>query len=197
MGPEERHEQGVVEQISRRRCAAQINVECVRHGGERVEGDADRQDDVEMRRVILDTEGRHERCEVIKQELSVLEVSQHAEIRDDREQHPRVSLRLAARLYEALRGIPVDNGRHPQENDERRIPCGVEKIARHQKIDFLRGPRQRQRMQDQHAREKGHERERVENHLWSAAGVDAGRPMLPVRRSDAFRHHEGSERRRQ
>ena len=148
---EEGHEQGVIEQVPRRCRPPQVHVERVRHGREGIEGNADRQDDVVVRGVVGDAHRAHERTEIVEQELAVLEVAEHAEIGDHREQHPGVPGRGAARLHEPLCRVPVDDGRNPQQYHERRVPRRVEEVAGKQEIDFLRGPRQRQRVQPEHA----------------------------------------------
>ena len=127
----EGHEQRVIEQVLCRRRAPQVHVQGVRHGRERIEGDAHRQDDVVVGRVIGDADRRDEGGEVIEQELSVLEIPQHAEVRDHRQQHPGVAAGGPFCFHEALRGIPVDHGRHPQQDHERRIPRRVEQVTRH------------------------------------------------------------------
>ena len=83
----------------------------------------------------------HQRAEVVQQELPVLEVAEHAEVGDHRQQHPRVPRRRSLRLDESLRGVPVDDRRYPQQDHERRIPRRVEQIARDQQIDLLASSR--------------------------------------------------------
>ena len=95
---EEGHEQRVVEEARGRGGAAQVHVQRVGHGGEGVERDADRQHDVVVRRVIGDPDGGQQGAEAVQQELAVLEVPQHAEVRDHGQQHPGMPRGLAARL---------------------------------------------------------------------------------------------------
>ncbi len=48
----------------------------------------DRQHDVALGRLVGDADRGRERGEILEQELAVLEVAEHAEVRDDRQEHP-------------------------------------------------------------------------------------------------------------
>ena len=58
----------------------------------------------------------------------------------DRQHHPRMPRAGAPRLHQSLRRVPVDHRRHPQQDDERRIPRRVEQVAGDQQVDLLRRP---------------------------------------------------------
>ena len=135
---EERHEQRVVEEVARRRGAAQVHVERVGHRREGIERDADRQHDVRAPAAGSATPNAAISArEVLEQERAVLEVAEHAEVGDHRQQHPGAPRDRPLRLDQALRGVPVDHRRDPQQDHERRIPRRVEQVARDQQVDLL------------------------------------------------------------
>ena len=161
---EEGHEQRIVEEVGCRLGAAQIHIERVGHRCKGVERDADRQHDIECRRFIGDAQRRHEVAEIGEQESAVFEIAEHAQVGDNRQQHPCAPHGRLFGVDELLRGIPVDHRRHPQQNHEWRIPRRVKQVTCDQEVDFLRGPAERHRVQSEHNREEHHEGERVENH---------------------------------
>ena len=160
----EGHEQRVIEEVASRHRAPQVYVEGVGHRGERVERDADRQHDIGRRRLVGDSEGIHRRGEVRLQEAAVLEVQQHAEIDDDRQEHPRAPAGLPLRAHQPLSRVPIDDRRYPQQDHERRIPRRVEQVAGDQEVDLAHRPRQRQRMHQQNEREECSKGQRIEYH---------------------------------
>ncbi len=140
---EEGHEQRVVEEILRRLGPPQIDVERVGQGREGVEADPDRQDDVPLRRLVGDPRGRGERDEIFEQELAIFEIAEHPEIDDDGDQHPRPAGRFLLGPHHPLRRPPVDHGRNPQQDHERRVPRRVEQIGCEQQVDLLLLPRKK------------------------------------------------------
>ena len=155
---EKRHEQGIIEEVARRQCATQIHIKRVRHCCEGVERNADWQHDVELRRRVVHANRARGCREVVQQEIAVLEVQQHAEVRNHRQQHPRAPRDRTLGFHQALRRVPVDHGRNPQQQDEWRVPGCVENVAEDQQIDLALFPRQRERVHqhdDQEERRKG------------------------------------------
>jgi hypothetical protein len=59
---------------------AAIDVECVGKGVESVERDSDRQENVEVRRLVDDADARHQPLEIFEQEISVFEKAEHAQV---------------------------------------------------------------------------------------------------------------------
>ncbi len=68
---------------------------------------------------------------------------------------------------------PTPHSVHPQQDHERRIPGGVEQIARQQKVELLDLPRERCVVERKHHREEHEERERV-----NSTGASAPTPPL-------------------
>ena len=158
---EEGHEQRVVEEAARRLRAPQVDVERVGQGRERVEADADRQDDVPTGRMVDDRRATPAiATKLCEQEAAVLEIAEHAEVHRRR----LVSIHSLARPLalgadHPLRRPPVDHGRNPQQDHERRIPRGVEQVGGDQQVDLLLMPREERRIvQRHHAARKRPER---------------------------------------
>ena len=82
--------------------------------------------------------------------------------------------RLALGLDQALRGVPVDDRRDPQQDHERRIPRRVEEVARDQQVDLLRRSSRAAGVQREHEREEHDERQRVEDHAGPGRAAPCG-----------------------
>jgi hypothetical protein len=159
---EERHKQGKVEQRVRRLRTAQVHVERVRHGLERVEGDSDREHDVPIGGRPRHPDRGHQDLPVLEQELSVLEVAEQAEVYEHADSHPPATPRQPILGVDLLRYAPVDDRRDPQQDHERGIPGGVEYVARQQEVCLLDLPRERRVVKRKHQREEDEEREGIE-----------------------------------
>lgn len=92
-----------------------------------------------------------------------------------------VNARRLSRI-KALRREPVNQRGEHQQQDERRISCPVEHIARPKKIDLLDAPRHRQVVQPQHNPGENQERQRVERHRMRESQPAPG----PATRSQGF-----------
>ena len=85
---EKGNRQDEIAQRSGRLQHAAINVERVGERMKRVERDADRQKDIEMRRLVDDADARQEPLEIFEQEVSVFEKPEHAQVHADAGDQP-------------------------------------------------------------------------------------------------------------
>ncbi|WP_223276178.1 hypothetical protein [Sphingomonas daechungensis] len=111
---EEGHEQRIIQEVLRRLRPPEVDVQRVGQGREGVEADPDRQDDVPLRRLVIDADRRREHDEILEQELAVLEIAEHADVHDHRDDHPHLARPLLLRAHHPLGRPPVDDGRNPQ-----------------------------------------------------------------------------------
>ena len=109
---------------------AAINVERVGEGVEGVERDADRQKNVEMRRLIDDADLRHEPFEILEQEISVLEEPQHAQIHADAGHQPDAPRMASLGLGDSGAEPKIHRGGGKEQRGKGRIPGAVENVAR-------------------------------------------------------------------
>ena len=124
---EERYEHGEIEQAAPRVQLAAIDVDRVTHRLERVERDADRQEDAKCRLVHDEPERRQDAGDVLDEEVEVLEEPEHAEVRDHA-QPQEVPAMPRPGLHPA-RGAVVDDGRGGDEDQKPRMDVAVEEVA--------------------------------------------------------------------
>src|SRR4051812_31413099 len=129
-----------------------------------VEGDADRQKDVKVRRLIVDPASSENPGKILEQEVSVFEEPQHAEV--DRDTDPQPDAALPGRLYftHFSAEIKIESGGRKQQRSERRVPRAIENIARDEKEVLTRIPRTHAPVQAEHNHEKGDKGKRVKQH---------------------------------
>jgi hypothetical protein len=114
---------------------AAVDVDRVGERLEGVEGDADRQHDLQRDRARRDTEAGEQRGEALCEEAEVLEDEEHAEARAeaDQQEAPRVGRPPADRGGAA----EVDGGREQDQREEAPVPVAVEDVARDEQQPVL------------------------------------------------------------
>src|SRR5437763_4835991 len=100
-----------------------------------VKGNADRQKDVEMRRMVDDADAREEPLEIFQQEVSVFEKPEHAEVHADTADQPSSSRRLVLGFGNLPAQPKIHRGGGKKERGKGWIPGAVKDVARgHQQI---------------------------------------------------------------
>ena len=107
-------------------------------GGEGVEGDADRQDDLQGGGVHGDAEGLPGRDPVLDEEVGVLEVAEDAEADGQRHPQPPLLPRFVRCLFNADANEEVDDGGEGNQPEEAPVPPPVEDIRRNEQQEVLR-----------------------------------------------------------
>src|SRR5438045_8786448 len=97
---------------------------------ERVEGNADRQKDVEVRWMIDDADAREEPLEIFQQEVSVFEKPEHAEVHADTADQPSSSRRLVLGFGNLPAQPKIHRGGGKSERGKGWIPSAVTAITR-------------------------------------------------------------------
>src|SRR5205085_11499608 len=95
-----------------------------------IERDPDRQEQVEVRRLISDACAAQQPLEVREQEVSVLEETEHAEIRREARDQPAAPRTGGGRARDARPQIKIQRRRAEEQQGKGRIPSPVENVAR-------------------------------------------------------------------
>ena len=109
---------------------AAINIERVRKRMESVKGNADRQQNVEVRRLINDPRARKHPLEILKKKISVLKKAEHAEIHADAGDEPALLCALSLGFANLAAEPEIHRGGGEEQRGKRRIPCAIENVTR-------------------------------------------------------------------
>ena len=130
---------------------------------ERVKGNADGKQNIEMRRLINDADVREEPLKILKEKISVFEKPEHAQVHAHAGDQP-----AAARTPLGLRNLSpepeVHRGCGKQKRGEGRIPGAVKDVAGDDEQIFSRRPGADAPVKRDHDHEEGNESERVKKH---------------------------------
>ena len=158
---EEGDEKGEVSKIAGRAKCPPVDVERVGHRLERVEADADREDDPERSRRHGHAEVGHQVHELGDEEVGVLEDAEHAQVRGQADDQEGLA---PPRVRRGVDGDPrsvVDECRDPDQRQEAPIPPGVEDVAGNEHGGLPGpGPLQEHRMGGQDERQEDGEGDR-------------------------------------
>ena len=135
---------------------------------ESVEGDADREKDVEMRRMVDHADAGEEPLEIFQQEVSVFEKPEHAQVHADTADQPNSSRTLVFCFGNLPAQPKIHRGGGKKKRGKRWIPGAVKNVARgHQQI-LPRIPGADAPGQRHHDCEEDNEGEGIEEHGWPA-----------------------------
>jgi hypothetical protein len=167
------HEQRELDQVRGRRDLAAIHVDDVADRHERVERDADRQNDVDRDRIEPPPERGKHRREPAREEVEVLEEPQHAEVEHEARDERHPSPPHVAGAAEVAPDRVVHDRRAEEQAEIPPVPRRVEVVAREQQEDVLGAMRQQpvERVDDE---KEPDEMQRVEDHQRAAAA----RPLV-------------------
>ena len=130
----------------------------------RVEGNADRQKDVEVRWVIDDADAREEPLEIFQQEISVFEEPEHAQVHADTADQP-TSPRGPILGFANLPAQPkIHRGGRKEERGKRWVPRTVKNVTCDHEQIFSRGPGMDAPVRGHDDDEKDNESDGIEKH---------------------------------
>ena len=135
---------------------------------ERVEGNTDRQKDVEVRWVIDDADAREEPLEIFQQEVSVFEKPEHAEVHADTADQPTSSRRPALGFANLPAQPKIHGGGGKEERGKRWIPGAVKNVTGDHEQILSRIPGADAPVQRHYDGEEDNEGEGIEEHGWPA-----------------------------
>ena len=129
-----------------------------------VKGNADREKDVEMWRMVDYPDAGEEPLEIFQQEVSVFEKAKHAEVHADTADQPSSSRRLVLGFGNLPAKPKIHRGGGKKERGKRWVPGSVKNVARgHQQI-LPRIPGADAPVQRHYDHEEDNKGERIEKH---------------------------------
>src|SRR5207253_8272247 len=131
--------QNEIAQRSGRLQNAAINIQGVGKRMKSVKGNADRQQDVEVRWMIDDADAGEEPLEIFQQEVSVFEKPEHAQVHAEAGNQPRAT-RRSLRLGNLPPQPKIHRGGGKEKRGKGWIPRAVKNITRGHEQIFSRGP---------------------------------------------------------
>jgi len=158
----EGNEDCVVEDGPRRWGNPAIHVDDVAEGLERVERNADGQDDVPGEEVA--PERAQHRIDVLQEKIEVLEEEQEAEVGHYAESEEETPAESRRRDLEGVGDVEVDDSHRAEQTQESPIPVCVKDAAHAQEEELAAPRRPHDREEDEEAREQDGEGNRDEAH---------------------------------
>ena len=125
---------------------------------ERVKGNADRKQNIEMRWLVDDADAREQPLEILKEKISVFEEAEHAQVHRDAPDEPELAGALTLRASDARAEPKIHRRRGEKQRRERRIPRAIENVARCYEQIFARVPGPDAPVRGHHDREENDER---------------------------------------
>ena len=141
-----------------------INIEGVGEGVKCIKGNADGEKNVEMRRMVDDTDPGNEPLEVLEEEISVFEKPQHAEVHANAGDEPDASGLLSGGFRDSGAEPEIHAGRRKQERGKGRVPRPVENVTRDHEQILPRIPAPYAPIDGDNDYEEDDESERIKKH---------------------------------
>jgi len=129
-----------------------------------IKGNADGEKNVEMRRMVDDTDPGNEPLEVLEEEISVFEKPQHAEVHANAGDEPDASGLLSGGFRDSGAEPEIHAGRRKQERGKGRVPRPVENVTRDHEQVLACVPRPDAPVERDDDNKKSDEGERIEKH---------------------------------
>ena len=129
-----------------------------------VKGNADWEQNVEVRRLINDADARDQPLKILKQEISVFEKAEHAQIHADAGDEPPLFGRLTLRFSDLATEPEIHRGGREQERGKWRVPCAVKNVTRDHEQVLAKVPTVQAPVEREDHHEENDEGERIEKH---------------------------------
>src|SRR4030095_547335 len=130
---------------------------------ESVKGNSDREQNVQMRRLIDNPDSREQPLKIFEQKVSVLKEPEHAQIHANARNQPATSCMFFG--FAHLTAKPKIHRSAPEkESRERRVPSAIKDVAGCNKQIFPRLPRTNAPVGSDNDHKENNERERIEQH---------------------------------
>ena len=143
---------------------AAINVERVRKRMERVKGNSDGKQNIEVRRLVDDADARDEPLKILKEKISVFEEPEHAQIHAHTRDQPATSRALIFCFGHLPAEPEIHRRRGKQKRSKWRIPGAVENVTGGDEQIFPQRPRSDAPVKHDDDYEKDDEGERIKKH---------------------------------
>ncbi len=143
----------------------------------RVEGNADGQKNVEMRRLINDADAPEQPLKILQQKVSVFEKPEHAQVHPDATNQPDATRMPPFGLGNLSAEPKIHCRRGKEQRGKWRVPRAVKDVARDYEKIFPRVPGTNAPVNGDDDCKKGDERKRIEKHGWRAIAYLRGALM--------------------
>src|ERR1051325_1482384 len=130
---------------------------------ESVKGNSDREQKVQMRRLIDNPDSREQPLKIFEQKVSVLKEPEHAQIHANARNQPSASCMFVG--FAHLTAKPkIHRGGPEQERSERRVPSAIKNVTGCNEQIFPRLPRTNAPVGSANEHKENNECERIEEH---------------------------------
>ena len=126
---------------------------------ESVKGNPDGQKNIQVRRLVNDTDLRDQPLKILEQEISVFEKPEHAQIHADAGDQPGASRMAPLSLRNPSAEPKIHCRRGKEQRSERRVPRAIKNVARHDEQVLPQVPRPDGPVRGHDHREKNNEGE--------------------------------------
>ena len=131
---------------------------------ESVKGDSDRKKNIQMRRLIDDSQSREQPLEILEQKVSVFKEPEHAQIHANARDQPATSCMLISGFGHLTTKPEIHRGGPKQEGSEGRVPGAIKNVAGYDEQIFPRLPRTNAPVGSDNGHEENDKRERIKEH---------------------------------
>jgi hypothetical protein len=131
---------------------------------ESVKGNSDRKQNVQVRRLIEDSDSRDQPLKIFEQKVSVFKEPEHAQIHANARNQPATSCMLIFGFGHLTAKPKIHRGSPEQERSERRVPGAIKNVTGYDEQIFPGLPRTNAPVKSDNNHEKNDERERIKEH---------------------------------
>jgi hypothetical protein len=131
---------------------------------ESVKGNSDRKQNVQVRRLIEDSDSRDQPLKIFEQKVSVFKEPEHAQIHANARNQPATSCMLISGFGHLTAKPKIHGGSSEQERSERRVPGAIKNVTGYDEQIFPGLPRTNAPVKSDNNHEKNDERERIKEH---------------------------------
>jgi hypothetical protein len=131
---------------------------------ESIKRNADRKQNVQMRRLVNDPDSREQPLKIFEQKVSVLKEPEHAQIHANARNQPATSGMLIPGVAHLTAKPEIHRGGTEQERSERRVPGAIKNVTGYDEQIFPCLPRTNAPVGRDNDHEENNERERIKEH---------------------------------
>ena len=152
---------------------------------ESVKRNSDREQNVQMRRLVNDPCSRKKPLKILEQKISVFEKAEHAQVHANARDQPATSGTLICGLAHLTTKPEIHRGGPEQESGKRRVPCAIKNVAGYYEKIFARLPRTDTPVSSDDDDKENDESERIKEH--AKAAIESRYPRAPIILFETYR----------
>src|SRR4030095_3618047 len=131
---------------------------------ERVKGNSDRKQNVQMRRLIENPDSRNQPLKILEQKVPVFKEPEHAQIHTNTRDQPAPSCMLISGFAHLAAKPKIHRGGPEQKRSERWVPGAIKNVTGCNEQIFPRLPRTNAPVKSDNDHKENDERERIKKH---------------------------------